>query len=198
MTEATAVVVAIHGLMESSHCLSAAFPHWISRGWAVLEIDLRGHGSSPRWSAEALKKHPGDVMVQDVLEVLKSRELRPVAHLPVLYYGHSAGGSVAAVAAASGLEQKTSEFLPAGVLLEDPFWRLPITSCQDRSVAEAAYAHLVDVQARPPGNVPTSDDRNGQIGAKRKSCAAPQHRRTATRSSFSTAMSSQPLPGQTS
>ncbi|MEW9870750.1 alpha/beta fold hydrolase [Arthrobacter sp. HS15c] len=146
---ATAVVVAVHGLMESADCLEAAFPHWLSHGWAVLAINLRGHGSSPRWADEDLQKHPGDVMVQDVLELLRAPDLGGWAHLPALYYGHSAGGSVAAAVAAAVLEQEPSGFHPAGVLLEDPFWRLPVTPLQDRSVAEAAYAHLNDVQSRP-------------------------------------------------
>jgi phosphoglycerate dehydrogenase-like enzyme len=87
-------------------------------------------------------------MVQDVLEVLRAPELQGIAHLPALYYGHSAGGSVAAAVAAAALEQATAGFRPAGILLEDPFWRLPVTPLQDRSVAEAAYAHLVDIQSR--------------------------------------------------
>ncbi|MGX9899778.1 alpha/beta fold hydrolase [Arthrobacter sp. SA17] len=142
----TAVVVAIHGLVESAACLEAAFPDWVSEGWAVLALDLRGHGNSPRWSDADLQKHPGDVMVQDVLETLKAPELEGLASLPALYYGHSAGGAVAAAVAAATLQQGI--FVPAGVLLEDPFWRLPVTPFQERSVAEGAHAHLIDVQSR--------------------------------------------------
>lgn len=147
---ATAVVIAIHGLMESAECLEAARPHWISQQWAVLTMDLRGHGSSPRWSEQELREHPGDVMVRDVLDLLELEELQDVAQLPALYYGHSAGGGVAAAVAASALKRPPAGFRPAGVLLEDPFWRLPVTTLQDRDVAEAAYAHLVDVQSRTP------------------------------------------------
>ncbi|WP_457963671.1 alpha/beta fold hydrolase [Arthrobacter sp. D1-29] len=144
---ARAVIVAIHGLAESAECLEAAFPHWLCHGWAVLSIDLRGHGNSPRWSDEDLSKHPGDVMVQDVLDVFRPADLRDVAGLPVLYYGHSAGGSVAAAVAAAVLDQVRPGFSPVAVLLEDPFWRLPVTPLQDRSAAEAAYAHLLKVQS---------------------------------------------------
>ncbi|GGJ22442.1 alpha/beta fold hydrolase [Paenarthrobacter histidinolovorans] len=147
---ATAVVIALHGLMESAACLDAAVTQWTSHQWAVLAIDLRGHGNSPRWSEQDLLEHPGDVMVRDVLEVLQTEDVKSLAHLPALYYGHSAGGSVAAAAAASILERAPAGFHPAGALLEDPFWRLPVTALQDRSVAEAAYAHLVDVQSRTP------------------------------------------------
>jgi phosphoglycerate dehydrogenase-like enzyme len=89
-------------------------------------------------------------MVQDVLEVLRAEDLHGLALLPTLYYGHSAGGSVAAAVAAPVREQTPAGFHTAGVLLEDPFWRLPVTPLQDPSVAEAAYAHLIEVQARTP------------------------------------------------
>jgi alpha-beta hydrolase superfamily lysophospholipase len=145
---ASAVVIAVHGLMESAACLEAAFPDWVSRGWAVLAVDLRGHGRSPRWSDADLQRHPGDVMVQDVLEVLDAPEVQAVAGLPALYYGHSAGGSVAAAVAVAALQQALSGFRPSGVLLEDPFWRLPVTPYQDPIAAEGAYRHLIDVQSR--------------------------------------------------
>lgn len=149
-TAATATIIAIHGLMESAACLGGAVPRWVSYGWAVLAIDLRGHGSSPRWSDRDLQEHPGDVMVQDVLELLRAEELQGLAHLPALYYGHSAGGAVAAAVAATAPEQAPAGFLPVGVLLEDPFWRLPVTALQDRTVAESAHAHLVEMQSRTP------------------------------------------------
>lgn len=147
---ATAVVIAIHGLMESAACLEAAVQRWTTGQWAVLTFDLRGHGSSPRWSEQELQEHPGDVMVRDVLDLLRLEELQGLAQLPALYYGHSAGGGFAAAVAASALERTPAGFHPAGVLLEDPFWQLPVTTLQDRDVAEAAYAHLVDVQSLTP------------------------------------------------
>lgn len=146
----TAVVIAIHGLMESAACLEAAFPDWVSSGWAVLAFDLRGHGRSPRWSDEDLGRHPGNVMVQDVLDAFLAPEFHGLQSLPALYYGHSAGGAVAAAVAEATLQRGAGAFVPAGVLLEDPFWRLPVTPFQDRSVAENAHAHLVDVQSRTP------------------------------------------------
>ena len=144
----TAVVVAIHGLVESAACLEAAFPDWVSSGWAVLALDLRGHGNSPRWSDDDLQRHPGDVMVQDVLKTFSAPELQVLESLPALYYGHSAGGGVAAAVATAALQSGKGAFVPRGVLLEDPFWRLPVTPFQERSVAETAYAHLIDVQSR--------------------------------------------------
>lgn len=87
-------------------------------------------------------------MVQDVLETFSAPELQVLASLPALYYGHSAGGGVAAAVATAALQSGGGTFAPAAVLLEDPFWRLPVTPFQERTVAESAHAHLIDVQSR--------------------------------------------------
>jgi pimeloyl-ACP methyl ester carboxylesterase len=95
-------------------------------------VDPRGHGLSPRWTAELLQRHPGDVIVEEILETITPRLVGD----PLVVYGHSAGGSAGAAVAAThptGL---------VGVMLEDPFWRLPITPHQNREVAVAAAATL--------------------------------------------------------
>lgn len=81
--------------------------------------------------------HPGDVMVADVERTLA---LEPIT-APIVVYGHSAGGAVAAAVAAD-LGPRV-----AGVLLEDPFWRLPVTPFQDSDVAREAESRLLRLQA---------------------------------------------------
>ncbi|WP_454851150.1 alpha/beta fold hydrolase [Promicromonospora soli] len=154
-------VVAVHGIMESGPTLQAAADAWAAAGWEVLAPDLRGHGSSPRWDPDD-GMHPGDRLTEDVLAVLddlpggsgadsgmgsgaeagSEAGLGAGAPEPLVLFGHSAGGGVAAAVAA----QRPG--LVAGVLLEDPFWRLPVTPHQDRAVAEQAYQDLVARQAR--------------------------------------------------
>lgn len=126
------MIVGLPGLAESARTLEVTATHWAARGFRVLLIDPRGHGESPRWTADLLDLHPGDVMVEEILA-----EIGPVrAAEPLVLFGHSAGGSVAtAVAAALSIP-------PAGVVLEDPFWRLPVTAHQDREVAAAAVVTL--------------------------------------------------------
>lgn len=130
-------VIAIPGLTESAGCLQTTAQHWAERGFRVLAVDPRGHGLSPRWTKELLKRHPGDVIVEDILETVASM----VTDESLVIYGHSAGGSAAA-AVASELRSRT-----AAVVLEDPFWRLPITPHQDRAVAEEAADGLLAQQA---------------------------------------------------
>jgi len=55
---------------------------------------------------------------------------------PLVLFGHSAGGSAAAAIASRRTERI------AAVVLEDPFWRLPITPHQDRRVAFDAATWL--------------------------------------------------------
>ncbi len=140
--------------------LQAPADAWAAAGWEVLAPDLRGHGRSPRWDP-ADQLHPGDRLTEDLLAVVdgllgeaaadagaggvgrpgESPDGRSAVPGPLVLFGHSAGGSVAAAAAALRPERV------AGVLLEDPFWRLPVTPHQDRAVAEQAYEELVARQA---------------------------------------------------
>lgn len=136
---ALGTIVALHGLMESGPCLDRAASRWAADGWTVLVPDLRGHGASPRWSSDELDDGSGDRMVADVLELVQSRSTEPG---PVVAFGHSAGGSVAA-----GLVE-TDLGLDA-LILEDPFWRLPVTFRQDPAVAEEAHARLLAWQSMP-------------------------------------------------
>lgn len=126
-------IVAVPGLAESAESLSVTAAHWASRGFRVHAIDPRGHGRSPRWTAELLERHPGDVIVEELLVTVDD-----LVHddLPLILFGHSAGGSAAAAVAAARPDRV------AAVVLEDPFWRLPVTPHQDRDVAVRAAQWL--------------------------------------------------------
>lgn len=133
-------IVAIHGLAESAATLAAPARHWQASGFRVLAVDVRGHGSSPRWTDELLREHPGDVIVRDL-----ERTLDPLVFDapmgPVVVVGHSSGGAAAAALAADRVSTVTA------VVLEDPFWRLPVTRHQDPEVAREATANLLRLQA---------------------------------------------------
>jgi pimeloyl-ACP methyl ester carboxylesterase len=134
-----ATVVALPGLAESAECLAATARHWAGRGLRVLAIDPRGHGASPRWSPELLQKHPGDIIVDDIVETLE--QFLTEADDRLVLFGHSAGGGSAAAVAAA-LRARV-----VAVVLEDPFWRLPVTPFQAREVAIAAAANLRRLKA---------------------------------------------------
>jgi pimeloyl-ACP methyl ester carboxylesterase len=139
-------IVAIPGLAESAGTLRMTARHWADRGFRVLSIDPRGHGLSPRWTPDLLRRHPGDVIVAEILDTLAPR----LEGDPLVLFGHSAGGSAAA-AVAAGLQSPATASAslqsPAAVVLEDPFWRLPVTPHQDRRVAIDAAASLERLQA---------------------------------------------------
>jgi pimeloyl-ACP methyl ester carboxylesterase len=138
-TPCRGTIVAIPGIAESAETLSVTARHWAGNGFRLLVIDPRGHGQSPRWTEALLKRHPGDVIVEDILADLS--ELLSGADHPLVLFGHSAGGAAAAAVAASlGARVKA-------VVLEDPFWRLPVTPFQDRQVAADAAATLRRWQA---------------------------------------------------
>lgn len=147
---ARGTVVAVHGMMESGPTLRSATDAWAADGWHVVAPDLRGHGRSPRWDPDD-ELHPGDRLTQDVIEIIDELMLSVAAQTgPLVLFGHSAGGGVAAAAAAARSGRVRA------VVLEDPFWRLPVTRHQDRGVAEQAYRDLLDRQAIAPSDLVAS------------------------------------------
>ncbi len=132
-------ILALHGLMESAATLARTAQAWARSGWDVLAPDLRGHGRSPRWDPGDAE-HPGDRMVRDVLSVLDEI---PVGAGPISVVGHSAGAAIAAAVAAARIDRV------ATVMLEDPFWRLPVMRTQDPAVARQAAADLAYRQQLP-------------------------------------------------
>lgn len=132
-------IVAVPGLGESAGALGISAHLWAEDGWRVLAVDPRGHGQSPRWTPELLQHNPGDVIVRDLVNTLEATTLDPATR--TIAFGHSAGGSsIAAVAA-------VRPDLFDAVVLEDPFWRLPVTHHQDPVVAADAAANLRRHQA---------------------------------------------------
>jgi pimeloyl-ACP methyl ester carboxylesterase len=101
------VLLLLHGLTDSGAGWTEAVRHWQDR-FAVVAVDHRGHGTSPRFTPEQLAGHPGDVMVDDALHLLDQLPEPPVV------LGHSLGGAVALAAAVRRPERVRA------LVLEDP------------------------------------------------------------------------------
>lgn len=101
----------VHGLTDSGEGWGQAIAHWGER-FRITTLDLRGHGASPRFTGAQLEAHPGDIMVEDVSQVVEQLE-QPVV------LGHSLGGAVALAVAARRPD------LVRAVVLEDPAPRSP-------------------------------------------------------------------------
>lgn len=102
----------LHGLTDSGAGWPEAVSHW-QNDYSIITVDQRGHGQSPRFTDEQLAAHPGEVMVQDAIEILGQLAGPPVV------IGHSLGGAVALTAAARRPD------LLRGIVLEDPAPRAP-------------------------------------------------------------------------
>ena len=100
-------LVFLHGLTDSGSGWPGAVAHWAG-DYAILTVDARGHGESPRFTKEQLAAHPGDVMVEDATRLLEQLGESPVV------IGHSLGGAVALTVAARRPD------LVRAVVLEDP------------------------------------------------------------------------------
>jgi pimeloyl-ACP methyl ester carboxylesterase len=96
----------LHGLTGSGEGWPEAVEHW-QGGDAIVTVDQRGHGGSPRFTADQHVEHPGDVMVDDAVALLEQLD-RPVV------VGHSLGGAVGLAATVRRPE------LVRALVLEDP------------------------------------------------------------------------------
>ncbi|MES1171314.1 MAG: alpha/beta fold hydrolase, partial [Actinomycetota bacterium] len=83
-TPGAPVAVLLHGLTEAGTAWPDLVAHWGS-SWDILGVDLRGHGSSPRFTADELTRSP-EVMRADVASILDAQSE------PVVLVGHSLGG----------------------------------------------------------------------------------------------------------
>ncbi len=118
------LLVFLHGLTDSGTGWPEAVQHW-SAEHTILAPDLRGHGTSPRFTPEELAGHPGEVMVSDAVTLLT--ELRDrLAERPTVV-GHSLGGAVALTTAVRRPD------LVAGLVLEDPAPLDPVQPVRDRA-----------------------------------------------------------------
>jgi pimeloyl-ACP methyl ester carboxylesterase len=100
-------LVFLHGLTDSGAGWPGAIAHWRDQ-YSIITIDQRGHGESPRFTAEQLDGHPGDVLVDDAVALLEQ-----LGSAPVLI-GHSLGGAVALATAVRRPD------LVRALVLEDP------------------------------------------------------------------------------
>jgi pimeloyl-ACP methyl ester carboxylesterase len=100
-------LVFLHGLTDSGAGWPGAVEHW-GRDYAIITVDARGHGESPRFTREQLDAGPGEVMVADVVHLLEQLGEAPVV------VGHSLGGAVALTVAVRRPD------LVRAVVLEDP------------------------------------------------------------------------------
>lgn len=119
----------LHGLTDSSQGWLGAVEHWAD-DYSVLTVDQRGHGESPRFTPAQLAAHPGEVMVDDVVDLLGQLDT------PAVVVGHSLGGAVALTVAARRPD------LVRGVLAEDPAPRGPDDPQVDAAKGRAIHEDL--------------------------------------------------------
>lgn len=124
----------VHGLTDSGDGWGHALDHWAA-SYRITTLDLRGHGESPRFTPPQLQAHPGDIMVEDVSQVVEQLD-RPVI------LGHSLGGAVALAVGARRPD------LVRALVLEDPAPRSP-----DEPQRDTERGRLYDDGLRPAREV---------------------------------------------
>lgn len=100
------MIVLLHGLTEAG----TAWPDLVERwggAYRIVAPDLRGHGRSPRFTAEELGR-TDEVLLADILALLDAEPE------PVILVGHSLGGNLALAAALARTDRVRA------LVLEDP------------------------------------------------------------------------------
>ena len=124
------VLLLLHGLTDSGAGWADAVRHWQDR-FALVAVDHRGHGTSPRFTEQQLAAHPGDVMVDDTVHLLEQLPEPPVV------LGHSLGGAVALAAAVRRPD------LVRALVLEDPAALGPHEPQRDTVRGESMVSELM-------------------------------------------------------
>ena len=138
-----------HGNGDSGRCWPGAARRW-GTAYRVVGVDARGHGDSPRFTAEQLACC-GDVFADDAEAVLE--ELAS-AGSPVLAVGHSLGaGSLTAVLA------RRPDLL-AGAVLIDPPWDTPVVLGPRPEVGAARVELIRGYRSDPAGTLREHAARN--------------------------------------
>lgn len=136
-------LVLFHGNGDSGRCWPDTLARW-SSDYRVLAVDARGHGDSPRFTADELKR-PAEVYVSDARAVVEQARAEGDGS-PVVGLGHSLGGGVLTELAA-----RWPDLLDATVLL-DPPWDSPVVGPEPRpEVGERWVALIKEWRADPEG-----------------------------------------------
>lgn len=90
--ETKAAIVLIHGMGEHFHRYNHVVEFFNSVGYAVIGMDLRGHGTSQGKRGHLASYEQMMIDVDGLVE--KAQEL--FTGLPLIMYGHSLGGNIAA------------------------------------------------------------------------------------------------------
>ena len=94
-------VLLLHGFGESRTVFDGLKKHLLTRGWAVMALDLRGHGASEKLYDSAL--YPAAEMAEDARRLLDHLGI-PQADV----MGYSMGARIAAFLAVNHPERVTS------------------------------------------------------------------------------------------
>ena len=128
------VVCIVHGIGEYGGRYDRVATRFNEAGYAVVAIDLRGHGDSPEKKGHCA---PRDIVLDDICEMLRyAADTWP--EVPIILYGHSMGGNI-------GMEFRCRgalNDLPAGYIITGPWIRLvrPIPGWAFRIIRRLAKA----------------------------------------------------------
>ena len=126
--EAKCVVCIVHGMGEYAGRYERVVSGFNEAGFAVMSMDLRGHGLSPGKRGDC---SPRDEVLEDI-STLISTAARKYEGLPLIIYGHSMGGNLVLDYRRRGVFRD----IAAGYIVSSPWVRLirPISEPLHRTI----------------------------------------------------------------
>lgn len=119
--DAKCVVCIVHGIGEYAGRYDRVAEHMKNAGFAVLSMDLPGHGISPGRRGHCAPR----AEVREYVDLLLRYAAETYPHAAILLYGHSMGGNIVLDYRKQGKENS----LPAGYIVTAPWIQLakPVT-----------------------------------------------------------------------
>jgi len=114
------VLLLLHGVAEHSGRYENLIEFYNKNNFAILTMDLRGHGQS---DGKSLFIPTVEAIFQDIdLLIKKAKQLYP--SLPFIFYGHSMGGNLALSYTLDRFPNKTDSCPYQGIVVTSPWIRL--------------------------------------------------------------------------
>ena len=116
VTDPKKVVCIVHGIGEYGGRYDRVASRFNEKGFAVVSMDLRGHGNSPEKKGHCA---PREAVLDDICQML-SYAAKTWPGVPIILYGHSMGGNITLDFRCRGALND----LPAGYIITAPWIRL--------------------------------------------------------------------------
>ncbi|MDR0960611.1 MAG: alpha/beta hydrolase [Propionibacteriaceae bacterium] len=136
-------LVLLHGLTDAGTVWPDAVRRW-QDDWHIIAPDLRGHGSSPRFTADEVER-VCETWFDDVVALLD--DVTDGGRAPAVVVGHSLGGYLTLRAAIARPD------LVRAIVMEDPAGSMPVEHVQAFQVGQGEFINKFDTPEKAAAEI---------------------------------------------